>query len=792
MKKITAFLLCLSIVSGMCAPAYALEPLYTREEWEKILAERNKDTDEQDQNTISETVNTAGDIDEDGDIDVTDLASLALYLLGDMSFTEEQKKTADVDKDGEVTLADLAKYRQFLSKKIPYLVEPEDSSDPGDKPTEPSVEPISPPANPQPTGRPDIDAVKQMIKTGDVSGYDKERRQKYKDVYDRFTEDGYIIQPLSSADDDGIKLAEDRDVSLMINGTYEDMGVLYNMEYKGVHYSVSVHFTEPQYKDSFTTMAEYHELRMGSMERYEEADNKTIIAHLPLRDIDNGTQIVSYSLIDYNDYDHYCRVSTTASDEDYAEFMEMLQLKKNYLNAPLLVIRDENAESDKINSLICEDGRTYSVGIIMFKPRPDDTLLKDDWFSYIIDYSENESYIEDKYFLTQLSKISKYAAEKKLQPVKDTGIKSLNESDLSLNIIYTDETGKSVTPVLLSKTDGKYFMADYNETQILADSGVVTLIRYLTGYGLIDQEFLKAVDSIEIPEEDNVEPVYEIKNDFMDTPLLLIQEKDAYGSWFNNVFIGDGTRYRAGAVPDSGRNFKDDINYVIENGEKGTYIRPNEGELLQKIYDIAQNGQKYSESKSVDSGVKNLSGKEFSAVVICTDESGEMKPLNILDATSASENGTYIMRKDNDLFALALELVRDGYILGRDGYILGKELAIEFDNDRSPALNAAELKEKYPEYFELTHSKGIEVYVWQIAENIYRCGLMSGTNRNKTEEEILALQSSPLTIAEAKIILNELGVKNSDVFTYAITQPDTLYSYEVNENYRKTVENLFK
>ena len=100
--------------------------------------------------------------------------------------------------------------------------------------------------------------------------------------------------------------------------------------------------------------------------------------------------------------------------------------------------------------------------------------------------------------------------------------------------------------------------------------------------------------------------------------------------------------------------------------------------------------------------------------------------------------------------------------------------------------------QKYPEYFELTHSKGIEVYVWQIAENIYRCGLMSGTNRNKTEEEILALQSSPLTIAEAKIILNELGVKNSDVFTYAITQPDTLYSYEVNENYRKTVENLFK
>lgn len=609
MKKITAFLLCLSIVSGMCAPAYALEPLYTREEWEKILAERNKDTDEQDQNTVSETVNTAGDIDADGDIDVTDLASLALYLLGDMSFTEEQKKTADVDDDGDVTLADLAKYRQFLSKKIPYLVEPENTSDPGGKPTEPSVEPISPPANPQPTGRPDIDAVKQMIKTGDVSGYDKERRQKYKDVYDRFTEDGYIIQPLSSADDDGIKLAEDRDVSLMINGTYEDMGVLYNMEYKGVHYSVSVHFTEPQYKDSFTTMAEYHELRMGSMELYEEADNKTIIAHLPLRDIDNGTQIVSYSLIDYNDYDHYCRVSTTASDEDYAEFMEKLQLRRNYLSTPLMMITDRDEKNNRIYHLINEDGYRYSCGVVMFKPLPDDNvLLKNDWFSYIYDLGEKDLYIEDKVILGKIAAFSEYAASINLHNVIDTKVTSEDKSEYNASILFTKANGMTATPALFTRSDGKFYIAD--------DEKIQSFVRTMTEAGYIDgKEYIEALE-------------------------------------------------RKETVP--------------ENSET------------------------------------------------------EEKP------------------------------------------------------------DAAALKEKYPHYFELKHSKGIEVYVWQIAENVYRCGLMSGTNRNKTEEEILALQSSPLTIAEAKIILNELGVKNSDVFTYAITQPDTIYTYEVNDNYRKIVENLFK
>ena len=71
-------------------------------------------------------------------------------------------------------------------------------------------------------------------------------------------------------------------------------------------------------------------------------------------------------------------------------------------------------------------------------------------------------------------------------------------------------------------------MADYNETQILADSKVVTLVRYLVGDGLIDEEFLKAVDSIEPPEEEYTEPEYVIQNEFMDTPLLFIQEKDEH------------------------------------------------------------------------------------------------------------------------------------------------------------------------------------------------------------------------------------------------------------------------
>ena len=62
-----------------------------------------------------------GDIYSDGIIDLSDLSTLSLFLVGDTDLEDSQKKTADVDGDGDVTLADLAMLRQYLSKKIDSL-----------------------------------------------------------------------------------------------------------------------------------------------------------------------------------------------------------------------------------------------------------------------------------------------------------------------------------------------------------------------------------------------------------------------------------------------------------------------------------------------------------------------------------------------------------------------------------------------------------------------------------------------------------------------------------------------
>ena len=59
-----------------------------------------------------------GDIDFSGKIDVTDLTTLSLYLLGDKDLSEDAPKAADTDGDGKVALTDLATLRQYISKKI--------------------------------------------------------------------------------------------------------------------------------------------------------------------------------------------------------------------------------------------------------------------------------------------------------------------------------------------------------------------------------------------------------------------------------------------------------------------------------------------------------------------------------------------------------------------------------------------------------------------------------------------------------------------------------------------------
>ena len=81
------------------------------------------------------------------------------------------------------------------------------------------------------------------------------------------------------------------------------------------------------------------------------------------------------------------------------------------------------------------------------------------------------------------------------------------------------------------------------------------------------------------------------------------------------------------------------------------------------------------------------------------------------------------------------------------------------------------LRIKYPEYYNLDTFKGIEVYVWQNDDGEYRCGAMSGTNRGKTIEELIALEENSASIKEMKSILASYKINKDSIIIIQVENP---------------------
>ena len=108
-----------------------------------------------------------------------------------------------------------------------------------------------------------------------------------------------------------------------------------------------------------------------------------------------------------------------------------------------------------------------------------------------------------------------------------------------------------------------------------------------------------------------------------------------------------------------------------------------------------------------------------------------------------------------------------------------------------PAGDIGALRERYPEYFDLSGFKGLEVYVWQTAEDSFRCGVLMGTNRNKTEEEIVALGANSASADEMKLILSSYDVPDEDVFLIPCVMPLSNCFYEIDDSLRNRIGELF-
>ena len=100
-----------------------------------------------------------------------------------------------------------------------------------------------------------------------------------------------------------------------------------------------------------------------------------------------------------------------------------------------------------------------------------------------------------------------------------------------------------------------------------------------------------------------------------------------------------------------------------------------------------------------------------------------------------------------------------------------------------------DLKTKFPKYYDQETFKGLEVYLWQETDGGYKCRLLMGTNRNKTDEEIIALTNNGATIEEMKVILSSYSINDDMIAIIPIRISEA--SYEIMDSDFESVRKMF-
>ncbi len=90
------------------------------------------------------------------------------------------------------------------------------------------------------------------------------------------------------------------------------------------------------------------------------------------------------------------------------------------------------------------------------------------------------------------------------------------------------------------------------------------------------------------------------------------------------------------------------------------------------------------------------------------------------------------------------------------------------------------LKGKYPRYFGLPVDNGLEVYIWQMAEDSYSCGLLPAKDGGYTREELFDLHTLPTSLEEMRMIVASYipEITRQEVSIRAIAMPHSSYHNE--------------
>ncbi len=99
------------------------------------------------------------------------------------------------------------------------------------------------------------------------------------------------------------------------------------------------------------------------------------------------------------------------------------------------------------------------------------------------------------------------------------------------------------------------------------------------------------------------------------------------------------------------------------------------------------------------------------------------------------------------------------------------------------------LKQKYPQYFDLSTAKGLELYVWEMSENNYRCHLLPGRNLAYNAEDIDL--DGGATLVEMQMILSTYEISSGQIAITPYRNPLSSYYYDITEEYADNLRRLF-
>ena len=118
-----------------------------------------------------------------------------------------------------------------------------------------------------------------------------------------------------------------------------------------------------------------------------------------------------------------------------------------------------------------------------------------------------------------------------------------------------------------------------------------------------------------------------------------------------------------------------------------------------------------------------------------------------------------------------------------------KEYFREDTNFVGGPTNIGQLKEKYPQFFNVSTDGGLTVYVWQMSKDNYSCYL-ANTSMEAISDNSFAYDVGT-TIAEMRTISTTYDIDQKDITIQPVINPLSSYYYEIDDAYRAKIKELF-